>query len=83
MTKDNMEFDPVFAEIAAEGARADDALGVASVYADLLARAPEHKMAPRLDAMTRAVEILGEPQQGSPGHPHHRHQRQNLNRPHD
>ena len=66
MTKDNMELDPVFAEIAAEGARADDALGVASVYADLLARAPEHKMAPRLDAMTRAVEILGEPNKVAP-----------------
>ncbi|MBF0807223.1 dihydrofolate synthase [Rothia nasimurium] len=61
-----MELDPVFAEIAAEGARADDALGVASVYADLLARAPEHKMAPRLDAMTRAVEILGEPNKAAP-----------------
>ncbi|MGH1978702.1 bifunctional folylpolyglutamate synthase/dihydrofolate synthase [Rothia sp. L_38] len=66
MTKDNMELDPVFAEIAAEGVRADDALGVASVYADLLARAPEHKMAPRLDAMTRAVEILGEPNKAAP-----------------
>lgn len=66
MTKDNMELDPVFAEIAAEGARADDALGVASVYADLLARAPEHKMAPRLDAMARAVEILGEPHKAAP-----------------
>ena len=66
MTKDNMELDPVFAEIAAEGARADDALGVASVYADLLARAPEHKMAPRLDAMARAVEILGEPNKAAP-----------------
>lgn len=66
MTKDNMELDPVFAEIAAEGARADDALGVASVYADLLARAPEHKMAPRLDAMARAVEILGEPNRAAP-----------------
>nr|WP_245207630.1 Mur ligase family protein [Rothia nasimurium] len=52
--------------MAAEGARADDALGVASVYADLLARAPEHKMAPRLDAMTRAVEILGEPNKAAP-----------------
>ncbi|HIY95319.1 MAG TPA: dihydrofolate synthase [Candidatus Rothia avicola] len=61
-----MELDPVFAEIAAEGARADDALGVASVYADLLARAPEHKMAPRLDAMARAVEILGEPNKAAP-----------------
>lgn len=66
MSQDNMELDPVFAEIAAEGVRADDALGVASVYADLLARAPEHKMAPRLDAMVRAVEILGEPHKASP-----------------
>lgn len=66
MSQDNMELDPVFAEIAAEGVRADDALGVASVYADLLARAPEHKMAPRLDAMARAVEILGEPHKAAP-----------------
>lgn len=66
MTKDKMELDPVFAKIAAEGARADDAPGLASVYADLLARAPEHKMAPRLDAMARAVEILGEPHKAAP-----------------
>lgn len=46
MTKDNMELDPVFTEIAAEGARADDALGVASVYADLLARAPSTRWPP-------------------------------------
>ncbi|WP_370592449.1 folylpolyglutamate synthase/dihydrofolate synthase family protein [Rothia sp. ZJ1223] len=40
--------------------------GVEAVYADLLARAPENKMAPRLDAMQRAVEILGSPEKAAP-----------------
>ncbi|WP_419721917.1 bifunctional folylpolyglutamate synthase/dihydrofolate synthase [Rothia nasisuis] len=61
-----MEFDPVFTGLVAEGVRHDDALGVASVYAELLARAPENKMAPRLDAMARAVEVLGEPHRAAP-----------------
>lgn len=42
------------------------AFGVESVYQDLLSRAPENKMAPRLDAMERAVEILGEPHRAAP-----------------
>ncbi len=66
MTDDSMEFDPVFTGLVAEGVRHDDALGVASVYAELLARAPENKMAPRLDAMARAVEVLGEPHRAAP-----------------
>ena len=36
-----------------------DPEGVERVYGELLARAPENKMAPRLDAVRRAVEILG------------------------
>ena len=36
-----------------------DPKGVERVYGELLARAPENKMAPRLDAVARAVEILG------------------------
>ena len=42
------------------------AFGVESVYRDLLDRAPENKMAPRLGAMQRAVEILGEPNKAAP-----------------
>ncbi|ALU40349.1 dihydrofolate synthase [Kocuria flava] len=39
---------------------------VEEVYAELLARAPEHRMAPRLDAVRRAVEVLGEPHRAAP-----------------
>lgn len=39
---------------------------VEEVYAELLARAPEHRMAPRLDAVLRAVEVLGEPHRAAP-----------------
>ncbi len=39
---------------------------VEEVYAQLLARAPEHRMAPRLDAVRRAVEVLGEPHRAAP-----------------
>lgn len=42
------------------------ASGVDRVYAELLARAPENKMAPRLDAVQRAVEILGSPEKAAP-----------------
>lgn len=48
------------------GANPSAAFGVESVYADLLSRAPENKMAPRLDAMQRATEILGEPNKAAP-----------------
>lgn len=66
MSDNHANYDSVFTDIVAEGAVNDDALGVAGVYAELLARAPENKMAPRLDAMRRAVEILGEPNKAAP-----------------
>lgn len=39
---------------------------VEQVYAALLDRAPEHKMAPRLDAVQRAVDVLGHPERSAP-----------------
>lgn len=39
-----------------------DEFGVESVYAELLSRAPENKMEPRMEPLFRAMEILGEPQ---------------------
>lgn len=67
MPNDTMDFDSVFGQPPAEAVPYQtDALGVARVYADLLARAPENKMAPRLDAMRRAVEILGSPEKAAP-----------------
>ncbi len=39
---------------------------VERVYAQLLSRAPENKMEPRMDPMFRAMEILGEPQKACP-----------------
>lgn len=39
---------------------------VEEVYADLLDRAPENHMAPRLDAVQRAVDILGNPEKSAP-----------------
>lgn len=39
-----------------------DASDVLSVYAELLARAPENKMEPRMDPLWRAMELLGDPQ---------------------
>lgn len=39
---------------------------IARVYAQLLARAPENKMEPRMEPMFRAMEILGEPQKVCP-----------------
>ncbi|NMR31239.1 bifunctional folylpolyglutamate synthase/dihydrofolate synthase [Crystallibacter degradans] len=38
-----------------------DEFGVESVYAELLSRAPENKMEPRMEPLYRAMEILGEP----------------------
>jgi len=38
-----------------------DEFGVESVYAELLSRAPENKMEPRMEPLFRAMEILGEP----------------------
>lgn len=43
-----------------------DPEGVARVYGELLARAPENKMEPRLEPVRRAVEILGEVHRASP-----------------
>ncbi|MFC7402564.1 bifunctional folylpolyglutamate synthase/dihydrofolate synthase [Citricoccus sp. GCM10030269] len=39
---------------------------VEAVYQDLLARAPENKMEPRMGPMWRAMELLGEPQKSAP-----------------
>ena len=39
---------------------------VEEVYAELLDRAPENKMEPRLDAVQRAVDILGNPEKSAP-----------------
>ncbi|WP_102161117.1 bifunctional folylpolyglutamate synthase/dihydrofolate synthase [Zhihengliuella halotolerans] len=43
-----------------------DAFSVESVYAELLGRAPENKMEPRMEPMFRAMEILGEPNKAAP-----------------
>lgn len=43
-----------------------DAFSVESVYAELLGRAPENKMEPRMEPMFRAMEVLGEPHQAMP-----------------
>ncbi|KAA9394021.1 bifunctional folylpolyglutamate synthase/dihydrofolate synthase [Kocuria coralli] len=43
-----------------------EAATVEDVYQLLLDRAPENKMAPRLDAMQQAVEILGDPHRSAP-----------------
>lgn len=43
-----------------------DEYSVESVYAELLSRAPENKMEPRLAPLFRAMEVLGEPQKAYP-----------------
>jgi dihydrofolate synthase/folylpolyglutamate synthase len=43
-----------------------DEFSVESVYAELLGRAPENKMEPRLAPLFRAMEILGEPNKAFP-----------------
>ncbi|MGO3140708.1 MAG: bifunctional folylpolyglutamate synthase/dihydrofolate synthase [Galactobacter sp.] len=43
-----------------------DPEGVARVYADLLARAPENKIERRLEPMRRAMDVLGDPQKSAP-----------------
>lgn len=43
-----------------------DRFSVESVYAELLARAPENKIEPRMEPMFRAMEILGEPNKAFP-----------------
>ena len=43
-----------------------DEFGVESVYAELLGRAPENKMEPRLEPLFRAMDVLGEPNKAFP-----------------
>ncbi|MDN6177103.1 MAG: bifunctional folylpolyglutamate synthase/dihydrofolate synthase [Micrococcaceae bacterium] len=43
-----------------------DEFSVQSVYAELLGRAPENKMEPRMAPMFRAMEVLGEPNRAMP-----------------
>ena len=43
-----------------------DEFSVESVYAELLGRAPENKMEPRLAPLFRAMDILGEPNKAFP-----------------
>ena len=43
-----------------------DGFSVESVYAELLSRAPENKMEPRMAPLFRAMEILGEPNKAFP-----------------
>ncbi|MDK1328023.1 folylpolyglutamate synthase/dihydrofolate synthase family protein [Arthrobacter sp. zg-Y1143] len=43
-----------------------DGFSVESVYAELLSRAPENKMEPRLAPLFRAMEVLGEPNKAFP-----------------
>ncbi|MHA7238587.1 bifunctional folylpolyglutamate synthase/dihydrofolate synthase [Arthrobacter sp. TMS1-12-1] len=43
-----------------------DAFSVESVYAELLSRAPENRMEPRMAPLHRAMEILGEPNRAFP-----------------
>ncbi|MHA7278582.1 bifunctional folylpolyglutamate synthase/dihydrofolate synthase [Arthrobacter sp. MDT2-2] len=49
-----------------EGRAELDAFSVESVYAELLSRAPEDKMEPRMAPLHRAMEILGEPNRAFP-----------------
>ncbi|GAA2175780.1 folylpolyglutamate synthase/dihydrofolate synthase family protein [Arthrobacter parietis] len=46
--------------------RGIDQFSVESVYAELLSRAPENKMEPRMAPLFRAMEILGEPNRAVP-----------------
>ena len=43
-----------------------DGFSVESVYAELLSRAPENKMEPRMAPLFRAMEVLGEPNKAFP-----------------
>ncbi|MBO0596129.1 bifunctional folylpolyglutamate synthase/dihydrofolate synthase [Nesterenkonia sp. E16_7] len=43
-----------------------DQFSVASVYAELLSRAPENKMEPRMQPMIDAMDLLGEPNKTAP-----------------
>ncbi|MGO1183866.1 MAG: bifunctional folylpolyglutamate synthase/dihydrofolate synthase [Micrococcaceae bacterium] len=44
----------------------DERSNVAEVYADLLDRAPENRMEPRMEPLRRIMELLGEPQHSAP-----------------
>lgn len=51
----------------ATGSAADlDGFSVESVYAELLSRAPENRMEPRMAPLLRTMEILGEPNKAFP-----------------
>lgn len=43
-----------------------DEYSVASIYAELLSRAPENDMRPRIEPMQLAMEVLGQPQKSAP-----------------
>ncbi|WP_150459977.1 bifunctional folylpolyglutamate synthase/dihydrofolate synthase [Nesterenkonia ebinurensis] len=43
-----------------------DEYSVTSIYAEMLARAPENDMRPRLEPMQLAMEVLGDPQRSAP-----------------
>ncbi|TLP77508.1 bifunctional folylpolyglutamate synthase/dihydrofolate synthase [Nesterenkonia sphaerica] len=49
-----------------ESAQPVDAFSVESIYAEMLSRAPESDMRPRLEPMQRAMDVLGEPQRAAP-----------------
>ncbi|MDI3330594.1 MAG: Mur ligase family protein [Micrococcus sp.] len=50
----------------APGATGEAPQTVEAVYRDLLARAPENKMEPRMAPLWRAMDLLGEPQKAAP-----------------
>lgn len=61
MSDDNLQ------ETSSAGGTAPlDGFSVESVYADLLSRAPENRMEPRMAPLRRAMEILGEPNKAFP-----------------
>ena len=64
MSQQNPE--PMDAEGSAPVGSQFDRFSVESVYAELLSRAPENKMEPRMAPMIRAMEILGEPNKAFP-----------------
>ncbi|RLY94840.1 bifunctional folylpolyglutamate synthase/dihydrofolate synthase [Kocuria tytonicola] len=49
-----------------QNAEHENFASVEEIYQHLLARAPEHRMAPRLDAMQLAVSALGDPHRSAP-----------------
>ncbi|GAA1133198.1 folylpolyglutamate synthase/dihydrofolate synthase family protein [Arthrobacter flavus] len=65
-TPEPMNSEPMDAESNGPTPTAFDKFSVESVYAELLSRAPENKMEPRMAPMIRAMEILGEPNKAFP-----------------